>query len=100
MKLDMQKTYDSLKWTFLEQIVVNLVFPDKYVRWIMKCVTTVSYSIMINGSPTESFKGRKDLRQGDPLSPFLFILAMECLSRRLKRLMEFNKIIVIFNETK
>lgn len=52
IKIDMQKIYDSLKWIFLEQVLIGLHFPEEFVRWFMECLRTVSYSIIINGSPT------------------------------------------------
>ncbi|XP_059288767.1 uncharacterized mitochondrial protein AtMg01250-like [Lycium ferocissimum] len=70
----------------MEQILVNLQFPDQFVKSIMCCMKTVSYSILINGVPTPPFAAKKGLRQGDPMSPYLFVLAMEYLSRLLKSL--------------
>nr|XP_016489760.1 PREDICTED: uncharacterized protein LOC107809615 [Nicotiana tabacum] len=67
--------------------------PNKMVRWIMECVTNVNYSILINGGLTKRFQARKGLRQGDSMSPYMFVLVMEYLSRTLKTLKdipEFN----------
>lgn len=60
--------------------------PYQIVRWIIKCLTTVSYSIQINCRPTSLFPARKGLRHGDPLSLFMFVLAMDYLSRLLRKL--------------
>ncbi|XP_075492539.1 uncharacterized protein LOC142530599 [Primulina tabacum] len=64
----------------------ELNFPIKFVQWIMECVSTTSYSIALNGQFHGHFKGQRGLRQGDPLSPFLFTLCIEVLSRSLKRM--------------
>ncbi|XP_060183123.1 uncharacterized mitochondrial protein AtMg01250-like [Lycium barbarum] len=58
-------------------------FPDKFIQWTMECVQTVSYSILVNGEPTQPFEAARGLRQGDPMSPFLFAIGMEYLSRLL-----------------
>ena len=68
---------------FLHTILFELGFPDIFVTWIMACVTTVSYSPLINGKPCKPFFAKKGLRQGDPISPFLFAIGMEYLSRCL-----------------
>ncbi|XP_059295399.1 uncharacterized protein LOC132048723 [Lycium ferocissimum] len=85
LKIDMQKTYDSVEWSFLEQVLVGLNFPSKFIGWIITCIRTVSYSIIINGKPSLPFEAKKGLRQGDPMSPFLFVMVMEYLSRVLKQ---------------
>lgn len=69
IKLDMQKAYDFVEWVFLEQVLHSLNFPDRFVKLILSCICSVSYSIMINGRPTKPFAAKKDLRQGDPISP-------------------------------
>ena len=69
----------------------GLGFPEMFVKWIMKYVTTVNYSIVVNGQTSKSFDAAKGLRQRDPMSPFLFAIAMEYLSRLLKGLREEKK---------
>ena len=49
LKIDLQKAYDSMEWTFLEQIMYGLGFPERFVQWVMNCVKTVNYSIVVNG---------------------------------------------------
>jgi len=86
VKIDMKKAYDSLKWFLLEQILEGLHMPAKVIRWIMQCVITIRYSIQINGHSTTPFKARRGIRQGDLMSPYLFVLAMDYLTRILKSL--------------
>ena len=88
LKIDLQKAYDSVEWPFLEQVMEGLGFPDLFTQWVMKCVKTVNYTIVVNGQNTQRFDAAKGLRQGDPMSPFLFTIAMEYLSRLLKGLKE------------
>ncbi|XP_060210949.1 uncharacterized protein LOC132637959 [Lycium barbarum] len=88
VKIDLQKAHDSVEWAYIEQVLEGLNFPTKFICWIMQCVTTVSYSILINGELSEPFTTAKGLRQGDPISLFLFAIAMEYLSRSLNGLKE------------
>eukprot|EP00253_Pinus_taeda_P013571 PITA_13571 len=92
MQLDIAKAYDKLNWTYIKKILIAFGFDHDWVRWVMALVTSSSFSILVNGSPSETFIPSRGLRQGDPLSPFLFILMMEGLGRSIKHAKEFSKI--------
>ena len=86
LKVDLRNAYDSVDWRFLKRMLEELAFPPKFVEWIMCCISTVSYSPVVNGSPTTPFFAAKGLRQGDPISPYLFAIGMEYFSRLLNQL--------------
>lgn len=79
-KIDLSKAYDRLNWNFIEHVLVELGLPLNLIKLIMSCVSTVKYQICINGELTESFQPKSGIRQGDPLSPYLFALGIEKLS--------------------
>ena len=84
MKLDMSKAYDKMEWCFLEQILLKLGFQESWVALIMKCITTGSYSILVNGEPKGMIKPSRGLRQRDPLSPYLFLFCAKGLNALLR----------------
>lgn len=85
LKLDFEKAYDSVNWNFLWSMLSNFGFGDLWVSWMKECVTTARISVLVNGSPTDEFSPSKGLRQGDPLSPFLFNIVVEGLNLLLAR---------------
>ncbi|KAL5563568.1 hypothetical protein UlMin_033315 [Ulmus minor] len=83
MKIDLQKAYDRLSWKFLRNVLTAFGFHQQWIQWVMSCVTSVSMTLMLNGAPFRSFHPKQGIRQGDPISTYLFILWMETLSRLL-----------------
>ncbi|GJW27992.1 RNA-directed DNA polymerase, eukaryota [Tanacetum coccineum] len=87
-KVDFEKAYDSVRWDFLDDILSKFGFGEKWRKWIHCCLHSSKGSIIINGSPTEEFQFGKGLKQGDPLSPFLFLLVMETLHISFQRVVD------------
>ena len=77
MKLDISKDYDRVEWLFLVKIMERMGFHEKWIGWVYKCISSISFSIMVNGEPRGNIIPTRGLRQEDPLFPYLFFYALK-----------------------
>ncbi|KAL0301641.1 UNVERIFIED_CONTAM: LINE-1 retrotransposable element O protein [Sesamum radiatum] len=89
-KLDMAKAYDRVQWRFLYQVMRKMGFNEKWIQLITNCIEHCWFSVLINGDKAGFFQSSQGLRQGDPISPSLFIIVAEFLARDLDRLFQQN----------
>ena len=92
VKTDMSKAYDRVEWNFLETLMERMGFDRRWVCWVMACVTTVSYTILLNGRTHGFFRPERGIRQGDPMSLFIFIMAVEALVNVLNKAEEKGRL--------
>lgn len=92
LKLDMSKVYDRVEWIFLEKNLLKLGFQCSWVSLIMKCVTTISYYVLVNGEPKGMIYPTRGIRQGDPLSPYLFLFYAAGLNAIFRQAVEASDI--------
>ncbi|XP_057755393.1 uncharacterized protein LOC130974535 [Arachis stenosperma] len=90
IKVDISKAYDRVEWSFVWFIMKKLGFCSKWIEWMKACASTISYSVIVDGTPTDFFKSSRGLRQRDPLSPYLFLFCAEGLSYLLHKGEENN----------
>ena len=84
IKVDLEKAYDKIEWSFITEVLINANFPHNLVNLIMCCVSFVSISILFNGGSVKPIFPSRGIRKGDPLSPYLFILCMEVLGHLIE----------------
>jgi hypothetical protein len=90
-KVDFERAYDTVNWSFLERMMIKMGFSDGWLKWMRACIFNNTMSILINGSPTDDFTVGRGLRQGDPLSPFLFLIVVEGLAGMMSKAVEIGK---------
>jgi hypothetical protein len=90
LKLDLSKAFDKLSWDFMRAMLLAFGFDHFWVTWILNLTSSTFFSILLNGVPTKPFSPSGGIRQGDPLSPFLFIIMAEGLSRSIKAALANN----------
>lgn len=83
LKVDLTKAFDSIRWDFIIWILRAISIPEIFITSIYQCISTASFSVSINGASCGFFRITRGIRQGDPMSPYMFVLAMEGLSRLL-----------------
>lgn len=88
LKLDMKKTYARIEWDFLKMSMLKMRFSARWAELVMTYVCTVTFSVKVNGDQTLYFTPTRGLRQGDPLSPYLFILMDNVFSWMMHKAIE------------
>ena len=91
IKLDLEKAYDRLEWSFVRSMLFSFGFHKDTVELVMSCISSTPAFLLFNGSKLESFNPSRGLRQGDPISPYIFILCMEFLSSLINKKCEEGK---------
>ncbi|KAK4382666.1 Transposon TX1 uncharacterized protein [Sesamum angolense] len=92
LKVDLRKAYDTVEWDFLLATLQLFGFPPTFNKWIEECVTSPHFSLYLNGEVHGFFAGARGLRQGDPVSPYLFVLVMEVLHLILLQVIEQDEV--------
>lgn len=83
LKLDISKAYNMVSWPFLSSVLIKFDFGGKFLKSIKACFKNLSYSMLVNGAPQGLFSSASDLKHGDPLPPYLFILMADVLGHNI-----------------
>ena len=83
LKIDLSKAYDRVSWIYLRVILTKMGFGVSFITWVMSSLTSVYFSVLINGVASSFFRSGRGLRQGCPLAPLVFLVVVEGLSRAL-----------------
>eukprot|EP00253_Pinus_taeda_P012127 PITA_12127 len=92
LKIDLSKAFDSISWDYMQKVLHAFGFDNAWIRWVSSLISSAFFSILINGIPTSTFRASRGIRQGDPLSPFLFIIMAEGLGRSIKNAIQTQKL--------
>ncbi|WJX25594.1 hypothetical protein P8452_14621 [Trifolium repens] len=91
IKVDLSKAYDRLSWEFINRVMTEVNLPAVMTNVIMNCITSVQSNVLWNGSRSDYFTPQCGVRQGDPMSPYLFVLCMDKLSHLIEESIESGK---------
>jgi ribonuclease HI len=83
LNIDLSKAYDRVNWAYIHLLLTHLGFQVPFIKWVMACISSISFAVLINGEASPFFTSERGLRQGCPLSPLLFLLVVEGLSKAI-----------------
>lgn len=89
----MHKAYERVKWDFLVAVMQRLRFGQAWCKLVLRCISSVNFCILINGNPRKKFAPSRGLRQGDPLSPYIFLFVSEVFSLLISRVCDQHALV-------